>query len=317
MNKRKLSLKQKERIKRNQDAFINPECSSQGPIHEGLVISRHANVAEVEDESHNLVRCKLRQNLGSVVAGDHVKWCMDNNQQAVILSRLERHSVLGRPDKRGNIRPVAANVDKVLIVIAPKPAPSSLLIDSYLVAAETLKIPPVIIFNKSDLSPTFKLLDTYRNIGYPIVETSCIDHEPLNNEALVQCLKNQVCVFVGQSGVGKSTLIKNLVPNSNPKTSSISTAAKLGKHTTSNSTLYHLPFAGDIIDSPGIREFGLWHMDKEKITNGFIEVRPFIGKCKYKNCAHRNEPGCALKIAVAKGKLSPTRLSSLQGLTSH
>jgi ribosome biogenesis GTPase len=207
---------------------------------------------------------------------------------------------------------VAANVQQMLIVIAPKPVITPILLDSYLVAAEALNIKPIIIYNKTDIGIDTSFIEYYESIDYTVIQTSTINQLGFNT--LIEKINDKISVFVGQSGVGKSTLISTILPNEEIKNQSISTHSELGKHTTSNSTLYHLPSGGSIIDSPGIREFGLWHMDKNKIVHGFKEFRPLIGQCKYKNCTHTHEPECALINTVNKGLLSKERLKSLQYL---
>ncbi len=314
MSKRRLNRQQQRRVKNNQAAIVNNEQFT-GSDEKGLVICRHAKHADIEDEDGKHIRAKLRQNLGSLTAGDNIIFRRTAEGEAVVLAKLERTSVIGRPDKKGEIKPVAANVSQMLIVFAPKPIYSSLLIDSYLVAANTLNIVPVLIYNKCEISPLPQALNLYVELGYELMATSTKSFEGITH--LQNELNDKISVFVGQSGVGKSSLIKALIPEVSPKTNSISKSLEQGMHTTSNSTLYHLPSGGSIIDSPGIREFSLWHLDTTQIIRGFVEFSPLLGQCKYRNCTHLYESCCAFKIAVDENEASKERLLSLQHLLKH
>lgn len=298
----------KRRLTKQQSRRINEKIHHSAK--EGLLISRFGSQADVEDESGRLIRCKFRQNIGSIVAGDKVLWEPVDDQHGVILSRKPRHSVLGRPDKQGHIRAIAANIDQIFIVVAIKPQLTLSLLDSYLVATELLNIPAKIILNKSDLPHQELLtnLKNYKALGYEVITTNVYDSQGLNE--LSTHLHHKTSVFVGQSGVGKSSLIKGLIPHESIATGQISSQSELGKHTTSMSRLYHLQPSGDIIDSPGIREFGLWHMPARDIAKGFIEFQPFLGQCKFRDCQHRKEPGCAIHAAVNQNIISLLRYKS-------
>ena len=282
---------------------------------EGLLISRFGSQADVEDKSGHLIRCKFRQNIGSIVAGDNVLWEPVDSQHGVILRRKPRHSVLGRPDKQNHIKAIAANIDQIFIVVAIKPQLTLSLLDSYLVATELLHIPAKIILNKSDLPHQDLLnnLETYKALGYEVITTNVYDSQGLKE--LSTHLHHKTSVFVGQSGVGKSSLIKGLIPHESIATGQISSQSELGKHTTSMSRLYHLHPSGDIIDSPGIREFGLWHMPAHDIAKGFIEFQPFIGHCKFRDCHHKKEPGCAIHQAVNKHQINRQRYQNYLKIT--
>lgn len=320
VSKRKLNKQQQSRIKRNQARDITVASNHAdtnteqglGPKSFGLVITRHAKHAEIEDETGHRLICKIRQNIGSLTAGDRVVFQTCHlTDDGIVTSRLKRESELGRGDKKGQIRPVAANVDQILIVIASKPAITPVLLDSYLIAAENLNITPIIIYNKIDLGVNTDLVQYYQEIGYSILMTSTLDNQGI--ETLIKTTQDKMSVFVGQSGVGKSSLISTLLPDEHIRSQAISSQSELGKHTTSNSTVYHLPRGGSLIDSPGIREFGLWHLEKEQIMQGFIEFQALLGHCKYKNCSHCQEPGCVI-IEAAKSPFAKERLKSLQYL---
>jgi len=317
MTKRRITRKQASRIQkrqteRQQRALKNLEhigTEELGPEQTGLLIAHFGTMADIEDDAHHVSRCYLRQHLGMLAAGDKVIWQAAKNQTGVVVAVCERESVLGRPDATGQIKPVAANLDQMLIVVACQPVLIPSLLDSYLVAAETLTLHPMIIVNKMDLLNETQTqamqaqLTVYQALGYTIIYTSTMTDAGLN--PLLPYLNNKTSVFIGQSGVGKSSLISQLLPQADIRIAERDIAE--GGHTTTTSRLYHLPSGGDLIDSPGIREFGLWHMTVNDIANGFIELRPFLGKCKFRDCHHQTEPACAIRDAVQDGKISEER----------
>ncbi len=215
-----------------------------------------------------------------------------------------------------SIKLVAANIDTIVIVCAVEPEPSLDLIDHYLVAAENLPASAIVVINKMDLINSNAILNLlknkYENLPYSIIETSI--KNPSCLDLLSEKLSKNTCVFVGQSGVGKSTLINALIPSTKIKTQSISTATLQGKHTTSVTILYDLPHGGELIDSPGVRDFLLPKLNKEKIIHGFYEIRELGRQCKFHNCAHMSEPNCAVKDALNKGKLNQARYTSYKNM---
>jgi ribosome biogenesis GTPase len=159
-----------------------------------------------------------------------------------------------------------------------------------------------------------ELLACYKPLGYPVLLTST--HYKQSYELLKETLQHHTSIFVGQSGVGKSSLIAGILPHENNiQTAEISTTSKLGCHTTSNSRLYHLPSGGALIDSPGVREFGLWYMSIAEITQGYREFKPLISQCKFRNCNHKDTPGCAIKAALNEGKIAQKRYNSFIKIT--
>jgi ribosome biogenesis GTPase len=209
-------------------------------------------------------------------------------------------------------------VDRIAIVIAPEPEPFANLIDRYLVAAEALGIQPMLLLNKSDLlqarnRPALEtLLDRYRAIGYPVLTVAATGESGL--EPLEAALRDRTSVLVGQSGVGKSSLIAALLPGADLRIGSLSTAAAKGRHTTTTARLFHLRGGGDLIDSPGIREFGLGHIERAGIESGFVEFRPWLGRCRFRDCSHEHEPDCALREALAQGHIDPARMASFRAI---
>lgn len=308
MSKRRINKQQSARIERIQQTYQAKKDSLED-LADGLVITRFSKHVEIEDTQGKLIRCSIRPNLESLVAGDRVVWQSEGSDQGVVVSLYPRSSVLAKPTSSGLIKPVASNITQLIIVIAPKPETSWPLLDSYLVMAETLNLQATILLNKSDLpcEPLKdKLMADYQNLNYSILFTS--QDSPASIAQLKEALSQQISVFVGQSGVGKSSLISSILPHEeNIATGALSEISELGRHTTSNSTYYHLPSGGALIDSPGVREFSLWHIDATEMANGYKEFRPFLSKCKFRNCTHKNTPSCAIIRAVEDGLISTQR----------
>lgn len=229
-----------------------------------------------------------------------------------ILELLPRNNELTRQTEYAT-KSVAANIDTLIIVCSVEPAPSLELIDQYIVAAEQLATNAVILLNKIDLSGYELILEAlqskYDNLPYPIITTSKQQStEKLQN--LIHLLQNKTCIFVGQSGVGKSTLINALVPNINIDTQDISDISRQGRHTTSTTTLYDLPLGGELIDSPGVREFCLPKLDATSVSEGFIEINQLRSQCKFHDCKHIQEPQCAIIGAVESSSINTLRYQS-------
>jgi ribosome biogenesis GTPase len=228
----------------------------------------------------------------------------------------ERTSVLNRPDFYDGVKPIAANINQIVIVSAILPELSLNMIDRYLVACETLEVEPLIVLNKIDLldPPARKVVDgmmaIYRHIGYRVLEVSSQTREGM--EAFEQALADRISIFAGQSGVGKSSLLNALLPPSDKQilVNQVSDVSGLGQHTTTAARLYHFQHGGDVIDSPGVREFGLWHLDPEQITQAYVEFRDYLGGCKFRDCRHDTDPGCAIRAAVEKGDIAKERFDN-------
>jgi ribosome biogenesis GTPase len=286
-----------------------------GDEQEGLIISHFGTQVEVEGANGERQRCFIRANLPALVTGDRVVFCA-GEYAGVVVALHERQTILKRPDPYTGLKPVAANIDQVVVVIAPQPTPYADLIDRYLVAAETAGIEPLLLLNKTDLLDQPELKDTvdevlepYKVLGYRVVQTSA---NRADLSALVEVLQDRVSVFVGQSGVGKSSLVNSLLPAAALRTSELSQYNQKGQHTTTTARLFHLPTGGVLIDSPGIREFGLWHMSRAELEQGFREFAPFLGACRFRDCKHEAEPDCALIAAVGEGRISEARFRSYQ-----
>lgn len=334
MSKRKLNRRQTWRAEKIQQERSERALKSERNLtrqiqsgdlsseQQGLVICRYSKHFEIEalegDDKGSVHQCVSRANLGSVVAGDKVVWRAGAHKTGVIEMRQERNSILERPDNFGNLKPVAANIDQMLVMIACEPAPQANLIDRYLVAAELMKIRPVLVLNKADLlndnnrAAIDELLKRYEDLAYTTVKiVSSRQHE--QQLGLLQTLIDQrTSIVVGQSGVGKSSLINTLLPLAELEVGELSELSREGTHTTTKAKLFHLPNGGQLIDSPGIRDFGLWHIDTQQLQHGFVEIREHLGQCRFRDCKHENEPGCAIHVALAAGKISAVRFESYE-----
>jgi ribosome biogenesis GTPase len=300
---------QAERIARAQKASSNSETSldNAGEEQTGLVITRYGQRLLVESESGDLYQCTGRQNIELSVAGDQVLFQTTDGNEGVVTALLKRDNSLTRSQKL-----IAANIDELWLVVAIEPHYQFELIDRYLVVAENASLPINIVVNKIELSKNIDQVkydfSMYESAGYNVSYLSV--KEQTNVAEFKSQLNDKTHIFLGQSGVGKSSLINELIPDLNLRVNEISTKSKLGKHTTTNTTLYHIPSGGDLIDSPGIREFQLDDLTDKEILSGFREFKPFIGQCRFRNCAHINEPKCAIKTAVEAGEINPMRYNN-------
>jgi ribosome biogenesis GTPase len=306
---------QAERIARANKSSDNSEdlLDNAGEAQTGLVITRYGQHLLVEAESGELYQCTGRRNIELSVAGDQVIFQTIGNDEGVVTALLERDNLLRRSQKV-----IAANIDQLWLVVAIEPHYQFELIDRYLVVAENSELPINIVVNKIELSQNMSQtkhdFSMYESAGYSVHYLSV--EEQTNIAELKALLNDKTHIFLGQSGVGKSSLINELIPDLNLRVNEISTKSKLGKHTTTNTTLYHIPSGGDLIDSPGVREFQLDDLTDKEILSGFREFKPFIGQCKFRNCAHINEPNCAIKQAVESGEIHTQRYQNYLNLIS-
>jgi len=327
MPRRRLSERQIARIQRIQErrrskvearaelalAQLDDEAARNG-----LVVVRHGANLIVEDSEGACHHCVTRQHIGQPVCGDLVIWQPCGPNAGVITALQPRETLLSRPGTKGQDKPLAANISLLTIVIAPEPAPTGFLIDQYLVAAERIGVPALILCNKMDLldetghAAFLGGLKHYAKIGYPLLPLSLKQDPSLG--PLREHFAGRSGILVGQSGVGKSSLIKALLPDREVQIGALSTATGLGRHTTSAATSYPLDSGGRLIDSPGVRSFRLGAIERAELEQGFPEFRPFIGRCRFSNCQHQHEPECAILAAHAAGAIAPDRLLAFHQL---
>ncbi len=276
------------------------------------IIETHGKSFIVELDEGRRYIATARKKKTDYAVGDRVEVGLINEEQAVIEKVLPRSSLLYRSDEWRE-KLIAANVTQIVVVLAAVPSFYEELLSRCLVAAEDADIRALILLNKADLPETVaacEVLAPYHRLGYPLLELSAKqDVAPL-----WPYLAGQLSVFVGQSGMGKSTLVNALLPEAKVRTNEISLALDSGKHTTTHATLYKLPNGGELIDSPGLQEFGMRHLPADRLAPLFPEFRPYIGQCRFHNCRHDKEPNCALIAALARGEILPQRLNLLRKL---
>lgn len=302
----------------------------------GLVVKSTGSWYTVDDENGNLYECKVKGNFrikdikstNPVAVGDHVHFLVQKNLSenfskkiGLITSIFDRKNYIVRRSqnlsKQSHV--IAANIDQAILVITlAHPITTTTFIDRYLASAEAYSIPVLLVFNKTDLynmdqtNQLKSLLSTYSKIGYNCLCSSVIYGIGLLE--LKEAMKDKINVINGHSGVGKSTLINLFEPDLKLKTAEVSESHKMGKHTTTYTTLYKLSFGGYIIDTPGIKAFGVLNMEPWEITHYFPEIFKYSQECQYHNCSHTHEPNCAVKKAVEVGEIAESRFVSYLGL---
>ena len=284
----------------------------------GTIIAAHGRHYVAEAEGRKL-QCVTRGKKTNVAVGDRVRLVPTSNDQAVIEGIEERSTLLYRSDQYKS-KLLAANLSQLFIVVATEPGFADDLISRALVAADAAGIAAHIILNKTDvaeaLPKTRERLRPYAKLGYPIHELSARAHPEQAVATLTPLLAGQSSIFIGQSGMGKSSLINLLVPDADIAVREISAALDTGKHTTTFTRLYTLADGAAIIDSPGFQEFGLYHLSEGMLERAFREFAPYLGGCKFYNCRHLIEPSCAVLAAVEAGEIARMR-HTLYGQLLH
>ena len=281
----------------------------------GTVVASFGRRFAVELTGGEQIECVTRGKRTDLACGDRVEVARTATGEGVIERVATRASLFYRSDVQRQ-KLIAANVTQIVVVLAPSPPFHAELLDRCLVAAQDAGIPALLALNKIDLpgaDAAAKSLERYCRLGYPLVQLRAkSDVSPLRER-----LQGHTSVLVGQSGVGKSTIINRLVPEAAARVGEISAALGGGRHTTTHARLYHLDDTSHIIDSPGLQEFGLVHIPPENLAHEFVEFRPYIGRCKFNDCRHLNEPGCAIAAAVESGDIDAQRMDSYRKLATQ
>jgi ribosome biogenesis GTPase len=277
---------------------------------QGRVIAAHGRHYSVEIEGGALIKCFPRGKKNDAAVGDFVIISRQGQDEGALESILERKNLLFRSDESKS-KQFAANVDQLLIVIAVEPAFSDDLLGRALAGAWSADIAPIILLNKVDLiegMPAAQArLAPFRSLGVPIIEICARDPVSVQSQVL-PLLKEKTSLLLGQSAMGKSTLLNTLAPLAQAATQAHSVALGAGRHTTTSTRLYHLPEGGgDLIDSPGFQGFGLLHLSREEIERGFPEFSAHREHCRFYNCTHQHEPGCGVLAALARQDIDPAR----------
>ncbi|MFZ5528986.1 MAG: ribosome small subunit-dependent GTPase A [Pseudomonadota bacterium] len=282
---------------------------------EGLVVATHGRHVVVETTDGSRLICHPRGKKSEAVVGDRVRWqhTLEGGDEGVIVAVAERRNLLYRQDEWRS-KSFAANLDQLLMWIAVEPVFSEAQLTRALIAARSADIPATIVLNKIDLpgTPTAReRLAPYKAMGYPVVELSLKQETEAARAQMAPLLDGKATLVLGPSGAGKSTLINTLLPNARAEVGEISQALNSGRHTTTSSLWYWLDEARSsaVIDSPGFQEFGLHHIEPTELQRLMPDIAAHMNDCRFHNCTHRQEPGCAVQTAVAQGQISPMRLS--------
>ena len=282
----------------------------------GTVVAAYGRQYRIELTDGQTLLCFPRGKKSELACGDRVIVQQTSTNQGVIAALEPRQTLLYRSDSFKQ-RLIAANVTQVVIVVATEPAFSDELITRCIVAAESQDIAVLIVLNKCDLSERLAAasatLNPYEKLGYRVVKLSARS----NGERLLPYLADHTSLLIGQSGMGKSTLINALIPDARAATREISQALHTGKHTTTYARLYHPSAGSALIDSPGLTEFGLHHLTPEEIAEAFLELRPLLGQCRFRNCRHDREPDCSVLAAVGTGDIDPRRYAAFRSLCAE
>jgi ribosome biogenesis GTPase / thiamine phosphate phosphatase len=291
---------------------------------QGVVYKSTGSWYSIKDDDHKIWNARMKgvfkldeiTSTNPIAVGDVVDFDEeDSNEQTAIITKIhDRKNYINRqsPRVKSQQHIVAANVDQSLLIVTIKePRTSQGFIDRFLVACEMYHVPAIILFNKIDLhkdkdqAKFEKLKEVYEKIGYRVAGASLRQNE--NIDRIKQLLQNKITLISGHSGVGKSTFINAIIPHAQIKTQDVSGWSGKGQHTTTFAEMYELAFGGKIIDTPGMKEFGLVDIERQELSGYFPEMRERLNDCQFNNCLHINEPGCAIKQAVIDGEIDEDR----------
>lgn len=284
------------------------------PMLAGQVIAAYGRHYLIEAGDHRQYACFPRGKKSDVACGDRVRFVQTADGQGVIEAVDARSNLFSRSAAHRR-KLIAANVSQLAIVVAAEPSFSEELINRCLVAAEYQNMRVLILLNKRDLKEAakaaFARLEPYSQAGYRVIELAALE----GADVLRPLFARESTVLVGQSGMGKSTIINALLPDARAATREISQFLASGRHTTTQARLHRLDADSTLIDCPGLQEFGLHHLSPQDIETGFVEFRRFLGQCRFQNCRHLSEPGCALSEAAAEGAIHPRRLDMFRRIS--
>lgn len=309
---RRLSKQQDRRIKRQHSDRLSGYA-----IADAAVVVAHMGYETIVEDRGALLAADWRKSLGDIAVNDRVLLNRKPGERAVIEAVFPRQHTLYKWHGR-KTKAIATHIDQLVVVMAARPQWQAGLLDRYIIAAQQADIDLLIVCNKIDLLSDAQYqqwqdsLKPYHDMGYRIMPLSVTQGEGL--KAIAQTLIGKQNVICGQSGVGKSSMINALVPDCDIWIQSLSTATDLGRHTTTNSRRYPLADGGAVIDTPGVRGFAIDHLNTDDIISGFKDIAKHTADCRFNDCSHRHEPGCAVLAAVATGDIAQSRYRSLMQL---
>lgn len=275
---------------------------------QGTIVAAYGKRFQVElTDGKKRISCVTRGKKTDLACGDVVTIQLTDKHEGVVETTLPRKTLLYRSNAFKS-KMLASNVTQIIIVLATQPSFYEALLNRCLIAAEAANIKALIVLNKCDLADNDdakQKLALYTGLGYQVLSLSAKE----DISSLRPYLQDEASILVGQSGMGKSTIINALLPHEDVRTREVSHVLDSGKHTTTAAHLYHLDEHSQLIDSPGLQEFGLHHLSTDELEHAFIEFRPFLGKCRFNNCKHLQEPDCAIKDAVTAKQITPERLA--------